>query len=175
MSLQNIENLYDTIVGGKALLIGNGKSREGIDLKTFSKDFDVSFGCNAIYLDFSPDFMMTPNQNILNEYVELKLWKESTIFYDGMIEDWRKVKPERFYRVKFRENYTQQTTGYALADIIARMGFAEIYLMGMDFDESNIYRGRHFQYSEDWKSHPDAKEQFAHLEDVHRKTIFLLS
>ena len=39
-----------------AVCLGNGQSRQGLDLKKM-KDYATVIGCNAIYRDFTPDIL----------------------------------------------------------------------------------------------------------------------
>ena len=40
-----------------AVCLGNGQSRQGLDLKKM-KDYATVIGCNAIYRDFTPDILV---------------------------------------------------------------------------------------------------------------------
>ena len=50
----------------KAVCLGNGKSRIGLDLVKM-KDYATVIGCNAIYRDFSPDILVALDSRMSHE------------------------------------------------------------------------------------------------------------
>ena len=50
-----------------AYIIGNGPSRKGLDLNTLN---GVTFGCNALYRDYSPDYLVSGDATIIKEICE---------------------------------------------------------------------------------------------------------
>ena len=54
-----------------ACVIGNGKSRLQFDLNTLSKIF-TTYGCNALYRDYIPDYLVSHDMGIADEIVEQK-------------------------------------------------------------------------------------------------------
>lgn len=49
-----------------AFIIGNGKSRKGFDLEQLRKHGTI-FGCNALYRDFHPDYLVAIDDKIISE------------------------------------------------------------------------------------------------------------
>ena len=49
---------------GTAYIIGNGPSRKGLDLDTLD---GTTFGCNALYRDYSPDYLVSGDSKVLKE------------------------------------------------------------------------------------------------------------
>jgi hypothetical protein len=47
-----------------AYIIGNGPSRKGLDLDTLD---GTTFGCNALFRDYSPDYLVSGDSSILKE------------------------------------------------------------------------------------------------------------
>ena len=47
-----------------AYIIGNGPSRKGLDLSTLD---GTTFGCNALYRDFTPDYLVSGDSTIIKE------------------------------------------------------------------------------------------------------------
>ena len=54
---------------GNAYIIGNGPSRQGFDLNLL-KDTGQTYGCNAIYRDFMPDFIFSVDTKITMKMVD---------------------------------------------------------------------------------------------------------
>ena len=50
-----------------AYIIGNGPSRKGLDSNTLN---GVTFGCNALYRDYSPDYLVSGDATIIKEICE---------------------------------------------------------------------------------------------------------
>ena len=50
-----------------AYIIGNGPSRKGLDLDTLD---GTTFGCNALYRDYKPDYLVSGDSTIIKEICE---------------------------------------------------------------------------------------------------------
>ena len=50
----------------EAYIIGNGPSRLEVDLTELRKEGTI-FGCNALYRDFSPDWLLSGDATIIKE------------------------------------------------------------------------------------------------------------
>ena len=48
------------------VIIGNGKSRQHMDLDKI-KEKAWTFGCNALYRDFAPDYLLTIDPHCTHE------------------------------------------------------------------------------------------------------------
>ena len=53
----------------KSFIIGNGKSRKDFDLDALSF-YGKTYGCNALYRDWSPDVLIAHDQEMVDEIVE---------------------------------------------------------------------------------------------------------
>lgn len=53
--------------GKSAVIIGNGISRKNFDLTLFKAKKIQTYGCNALYRDFAPDFLVTTGSDIARE------------------------------------------------------------------------------------------------------------
>ena len=53
----------------ECIIIGNGKSREGLDLHLLKDPNNriTTFGCNALYRDFTPDYLVSGDSTIIKE------------------------------------------------------------------------------------------------------------
>ena len=49
-----------------SFIIGNGKSRDGFDLEQLRK-YGSIYGCNALYRDFTPDYLVAIDEAIIKE------------------------------------------------------------------------------------------------------------
>ena len=63
------EDRVKAVPRGNAYIIGNGPSRKGFDLERL-KATGQTYGCNAIYRDFMPDFIFSVDSKITVEMCE---------------------------------------------------------------------------------------------------------
>ncbi|MDB4403091.1 hypothetical protein N9159_00460 [bacterium] len=61
-----------------AYIIGNGPSRKGLDLDTLD---GTTFGCNALFRDYSPDYLVSGDSNILKEICESEYPKHNKCIF----------------------------------------------------------------------------------------------
>ena len=78
-----------------ALVIGNGESRNAVDLVNFSKDY-ITIGCNAIHRDLVVDHLVCCDRRMVEESVVSKNTPQTTIW---VRPDWfryfRKVRKDK--------------------------------------------------------------------------------
>ena len=72
------------VASGNAYCIGNGPSRKEFDLTTL-KDTGQTYGCNALYRDFVPDFLFSVDRFMSITIDKDKVW-EKTFCYAPNIE-----------------------------------------------------------------------------------------
>ena len=53
--------------GKDAFIIGNGESRIGFDLYSLPQD---TYGCNALYRDYEPDYLIVVDQMMYKEILQ---------------------------------------------------------------------------------------------------------
>ena len=58
-----------------AWIIGNGPSRKGIDLHELD---GTTFGCNALYRDFAPSYLLSGDAGVIKEICESEYPKKNT-------------------------------------------------------------------------------------------------
>lgn len=160
-----IEN--DTSEYGTAVILGNGKSRLKIPFEKFSSHktgvrgkFSLqTYGCNALYRDAEPDFLIVLNQKMATEIAE-NFNSEKTIVIstaENIIKH-----PGKFHIIPY---YRQSMCSGAIATYMACFdGHKKVYLLGFDNQEedynNNVYAGtEHYDAldasvtSEPWAHH----------------------
>lgn len=121
-----------------AFIIGNGKSREGFDLNTL-KPFGKIYGCNALYRDFEPDYLIAIDDAITEEIRASDFPKEKFI-HPPFEEQYEHPEFNPFTRL--RSNAGMNAMIEAL-----RHGHRELICIGFDFimqndlAVSNMYDG----------------------------------
>ena len=139
--------VFNSHVSTQAIAIGNGESRQGFDLVhianhkggPFGADRLQSYGCNALYRDFTPDFLIAVGNTIVDEIAESGYCENHIVYANGkhVINN-----PGKFYLVPQNVSYDAG----ALAVYMACFdGHQKIFLLGYDgYDGSqltnNIYK-----------------------------------
>ena len=122
----------------RAFIIGNGKSREGFDLEQL-RPHGTIYGCNALYRDFKPDYLIAIDTPITEEIMKSDFPKDRFI-HPEMEEQFEHPEFNPFSR--FRSNAGMNAMIEAL-----RHGKRELMCLGFDFiinnnfATSNIYNG----------------------------------
>lgn len=122
-----------------AIIIGNGKSRLQFDLESL-KNYGVTFGCNGIYRDFSPDYLVAMDRNMVDEIIQAKAYMNSVFYtqYDNAIE-------KQIIRDRLPINFTQpisetNDSGTSCVKLATGFGFTRIFMLGFDYISDNPYK-----------------------------------
>jgi hypothetical protein len=124
-----------------AFVLGNGISRQGIDLEQLKKIGTV-YGCNALYREFTPDVLVATDRPISAEIQETGYAKTNK-FYT------RRPFPDSGALTVPKEYYGYSSGPNALG-IAALDGHVHIYLLGFDLGPTtdqrfnNIYANTKF-------------------------------
>jgi hypothetical protein len=134
------EDKVKAVPTGNAYCIGNGPSRKNFDL-TLLKSTGQTYGCNALYRDFTPDYLFTVDRQMTKEIVENEVDKK-TVCYAPSLEV--NAYPEaKLNLIPYNQHYTSGNQAIWTAAI---HGHKNIYLIGFDFREygkgelNNIYQ-----------------------------------
>jgi len=69
--------IFNDPEGKDAFIIGNGKSRLGFDLKKLPAD---TYGCNALYRDYSPNFLVAVDRHMYEEIAKSKYGDQNIVY-----------------------------------------------------------------------------------------------
>jgi len=126
------EDRVKAVPRGNAYCIGNGPSRKGFDLKKL-KATGQTYGCNALYRDFHPDYIFSVDSPVTLEMVREKVYEKS-IHYAPSLEVNRYPKGGPSY-LHLIPNNPHWVTGSTSLWTAAVHGHKNIYLIGYDFRE----------------------------------------
>lgn len=70
-----------------AFIIGNGESRRNFDLNIL-KGVSPTFGCNALYREFLPDWLVSVDEKMIDEITESDFPIEFTLFARSLAEEY---------------------------------------------------------------------------------------
>lgn len=148
----------------KAYIVGNGLSRSKFDLEKLRGKGTI-FGCNALYRDFTPDYLVAIDEAIISEI--------NHAIDVGQCE----VPQEKFIVPAWTECF-EATTGRrsnagmnAMLEAI-KLGYDELFCLGFDFlinDEisvKNVYDGTDCYGPETRANRADNVNRCAYLEYV---------
>ena len=136
-----INNEHD----GIAHVVGNSTSRKDFNLELLKgqtggssgvRSVGQTYGCNALYKDFNPTFLICVNKDICEDIVESD-YTNDNIVYSNVKNILRYPNNFHLYPQAFSSNAGNLATNIACAD-----GHKIVYLIGMDgwqSPESNMY------------------------------------
>ena len=144
-------------ISNRAVIIGNGQGRLDFNLNNLKKPQGLLgattvqiYGCNALYRDFTPDFLIATGNNGIVEEIANSKYVDNTIVYTNAIH--LLEHPGKFYLIPY-DPYAD--AGTAAAYIAAFDGHTKIYLLGFDgYDfeghNNNVYAGTN-GYDDKWE------------------------
>lgn len=118
-----------------ALVIGNGKSRLQFDLHELHKIF-TTYGCNALYRDFMPDYLIALDRYMAYEILDNKI-DQLTNFYSQNDRTFSRYKDNKInYVICDRRLGDSGTSAMRLA---AKNKHKNVYMIGFDYTDNNRY------------------------------------
>jgi hypothetical protein len=135
-------------ISNTAVIIGNGVNRLGFNINELKKPSGLlgaltvqTYGCNALYRDFAPDFLVAIGNNGIVEEIANSGYTTDHIVYSSAIH--LLEFPNKFYLIP-HDIYAD--AGTTAAYIAAFDEHKKIYLLGFDGHElgdwnNNVYAG----------------------------------
>lgn len=148
---QTIETVPNSVtnnqISNRAVVIGNSPERLGFNLDHLKNPSGLlgaktlqTYGCNALYRDFTPDFLVAVGTEITKELASSE-YVTNNIVYTSAIH--LLEYPNKFYLIPFNPYADAGTTA---AYIAAFDGHKKIYLLGFSEQDTpgtnvNVYAG----------------------------------
>jgi len=132
-------SVFTTHTTSQAIAIANGPSRNGFDLThianhkggLFGVDRLQSYGCNSIYNEFTPDFLIAIDDEVIANLADSEYTADNIVYVQG--ENVLKY-PGKFYLIPQNVSYD---AGSLAAYMACFDGHTKVYLMGYDsYDET---------------------------------------
>ncbi len=124
-----------------AFVLGNGASRALINCNNLSAVGQV-YGCNAIYRDFLPDYLISVDYKMVAELLENNIQQLTEVWTNP---HWQLVEPTG---VRVFSQPLGWSSGPTALNLAATHGHTEIYILGFDFQGldnntkfNNVYAG----------------------------------
>lgn len=149
-----------------AYIIGNGTSRKNFDLNLL-KGKGTSFGCNAIYRDWEPDYLVAIDDLIINEIRKSISLKETNITEQRFIvPPWTECYEDpRYSRTQRRSNAGMNAMNEAI-----RFDNKQLICLGFDFmimdpkqATSNVYEGTNAYGPETHATYEDSVNRIKYM------------
>lgn len=113
-----------------AFVVGNGVSRQGVNLEALSKHGPV-YGCNALYREFVPAHLIAVDAKMVVEIVESGYHKSNPVW----------TNPNKSIAGISNINYLNPHKGWSSGPtalwLAVEHGYTDIYILGFDFDGIN--------------------------------------
>ena len=151
------EDKVKAVPRGNAYCIGNGPSRKDFDL-TRLKETGQTYGCNALYRDFMPDFIFSVDSKMTKQMMDDGVGLQ-TFHYAPALEvnrhmrddlhmipnnpQWLYKRPAELHLIPSNPRWISGNVAFWVASV---HGHKNIYLIGYDFREygpgqlNNIYQ-----------------------------------
>lgn len=131
----------NTQISNQAVVIGNGPTRLDFDMRAIFEhrggllgaDTVQTYGCNALYRDYTPDFLVARGNSIIEE-IAASSYTTDNIVYTSSIH--LLEYPNKFYLIP-RDPYCD--AGTTAAYIAAFDGHKKIFLLGFDNQDTPGY------------------------------------
>lgn len=107
----------------RAYVIGNSPNREGFDLSLLD---GVTYGCNALYRDFSPDFLICKDSIITQEIISSGYADKHVVYAQAK----QKLLFDQLHLIPLNPVVNAGATALHIA---CMHGFRKIYLLGFDY------------------------------------------
>ena len=147
-TLEEVPNVVtNRQISNRAVVIGNGTSRNQIPLQHLKNPSGLlgaktvqTYGCNALYRDFNPDFLVATGNEIVSELASSS-YVENNIVYTASIH--LLEYPNKFYLIPKNPYLDAGSTALYLA---AFDGHKKIWMLGFDGQDggtmnNNVYAG----------------------------------
>ncbi len=135
------EDKVKAVPRGNAYVIGNGPSRKGFDLNKLPAT-GQTYGCNALYRDFVPDYIFSVDTKMTVKMLEDKVY-EKCIHYAPALEVNRPHGKDKLHLTPNNPHWISGNQAFWTACV---HGHKNIFLIGFDFREygegqlNNIYQ-----------------------------------
>ena len=132
---------------GLAFVIGNGTSRKPINLHKL-KPLGKIYGCNALYREFDPDYLVAVDTKMVNEI--------NHVGWQLTHEVW--TNPNRAYKDYNKFNYFDPSLGWSTGPTALHLASEEshnnqdIYILGFDYEGLNSKVNNIYASTENYKS-----------------------
>lgn len=122
-----------------AFVLGNGTSRKTINLNELKRK-GITFGCNALYREFSPDYLIAVDTKMILEISQAGYQHQQQV-WTNRNKNFKKIKGLNFF-----QSDKGWSSGPTALHFASTTDVEDIYILGFDFigienKINNIYAG----------------------------------
>lgn len=128
-----------------ACVIGNGPSRKQLDLHCINATM-TTYGCNALYRDFMPDYLICMDKQMVDEILNNKV-QYSTKFYTTETHNFDHMTVDSSECINWLKNMVKRLdSGNNALELALDNKHDVIYIIGFDYNSTshslpNVYHG----------------------------------
>jgi len=140
--------------GKSAAVVGNGSSRKDFDLQLFRRKKIQIYGCNALYRDYQPDFLIAVGSQIASEIRQSGYAADNVVYStpDNILK-----YPGTFHVIPQNPNWN---AGAVASYIACFDGHSRIYLLGHDGIDTAGYPNNVYQDSNAYTDYASVTDKF---------------
>lgn len=127
-----------------ACIIGNGPSRKMFNLETIGKQM-TTYGCNALYRDYMPDYLISMDWHIVIEILEKEI-QYKTNFYTQDNANFNHMSVDIKEHINWLKPMSKRLdSGNSALEVALEHDYETIYMIGFDYNTNdklpNVYHG----------------------------------
>jgi hypothetical protein len=141
----------------RSFVLGNGRSRLNI-LPSALQPYGKIYGCNALYREFSPDYLIAVDTRMILEIQETK--------YQLSHEVWTNIRPEIIYDHGFHyfKPSLAWSSGPCALQLAVKHNPSEIYILGFDYTGINNFFNNVYADTNNYKSNIESPTYWGNWE-----------
>ena len=147
-----------------AFVLGNGTSRSKLNLNEI-KTRGTVYGCNALYREFEPDYLVAVDTKMVNEIIATGWHKDHQVW----------TNPNKGITAKSHVNFFSPHKGWSSGPtalwMASQQGFSEIYIFGFDYQGVEGKFNKVYADTFNYKKSQDAATFFGNWLSQTEKTI----
>lgn len=106
-----------------AIVIGNGTSRKSIDLHSLQNY--TTYGCNKLYIDYNPDYLIAVDKVMVDEFVKNKVDETHNVYTTFYIQMPGKLN--------YFTKHTGYNSGHTCCWLASQHKHKTVYMLGFDY------------------------------------------
>lgn len=137
----------------RAFVLGNGKSREPLNLHSLKLKGKI-YGCNALYREFKPDYLIAVDHKMVMEISEAGYQLSNSTWTN------RRRSTDNIPGMNYFEKNLGWSSGPTALKMASSHGYDEIYLIGFDFKSSDNFVNNLYAGTKNYKKEKDTATYF---------------
>lgn len=142
----------------RSFVLGNGRSRLNADLNQLKKHGKI-YGCNALYREFTPDYLVAVDPKMIFEIEESKYHLQHEVWTNP------NLKYKKFTGFRYFTPSLGWSSGPTALYLAAKHRPKEIYILGFDYVGENNNFNNVYADTKNYKSSKDVATYYGNWEN----------